>query len=135
MKHLVFVLVLLSAVNDRDLPSRGESKIEHASNRCRAVPPRDSTIPAGLTFGSRRRPLCRGRSAGRRRGATTAAQCEQVPAPVGPYSGGFSRARISKKSIRQACEQPSPRVCRRARPVRCLGRWSQRHRGRRVRQW
>lgn len=91
MKRLVFVLVLLSLSTT--------ATFRAAANRSNTRAPVELFAtglnnPRGLTFG----PdgdlyVAEGGLGGA--ATTTAAQCEQVPAPVGPYSGGFT-ARISK---------------------------------------
>ena len=91
MKRLVFVLVLLSLSTT--------ATFRAAANRSNTRAPVELFAtgldnPRGLTFG----PdgdlyIAEGGLGGA--ATTTAAQCEQVPAPVGPYSGGFT-ARISK---------------------------------------
>ena len=91
MKRLVFVLVLLSLSTT--------ATFRAAENRSNTRAPVELFAtglnnPRGLTFG----PdgdlyVAEGGLGGA--ATTTAAQCEQVPAPVGPYSGGFT-ARISK---------------------------------------
>src|SRR5436190_1996411 len=91
MKRLVFVLVLLSLSTTTTFRAAASRSNSRAPVELFAT---GLNNPRGLTFG----PdgdlyVAEGGLGGA--ATTTAAQCEQVRAPVGPYSGGFT-ARISK---------------------------------------
>src|SRR5437773_1550686 len=91
MKRLAFVLVLLSL----SMTASFRAVANRSNTRATAVLfATGLNNPRGLTFGpDGNLYVAEGGLGGA--ATTTAAQCEQVPVPVGPYSGGFT-ARISK---------------------------------------